>query len=241
MLAESPVEVRLHAADVDGLDINFTRAEIFLHLTDANQHESKFPFTTEIGSSIYTMVVAGAATKEPGHYTLVVRVPKGPTGSCEILRRSITVAADTTQLIVALVLVGVLLGVFALGSYQLYKNRERAMKFLLSFLSYEVTVAADIVLEAWDSQVCGMCHFTVDRVCGKGHVCATSQAMLSSSWRSKRSIKPWVARLSAPFTVFFALACAVSLAALVTKTRLLVLKFRSRLKGPIVTKRRKLT
>jgi hypothetical protein len=60
------------------------------------------------------------------------------------------VTADTTQLIVALVLVGVLLGVFALGSYLLYKNRERAMNFLLSFLSYEVTIAADIVLEMWD-------------------------------------------------------------------------------------------
>ncbi len=52
-----------------------------------------------------------------------------------------------------------------------------------------------------------------------------------------------VARLSTPYTVFFALACAVSLAAVVTKTRLLVLKLRSRLEGvgPIVTKRRKLT
>ncbi len=150
ILAESPVEVRLHAVDVDGLDINFTRAEIFLHLTDANQHESKFTFNTEIGSSVYTMVVAGAATKEPGRYMPVVRVPNGPTGSCEILRRSITVTADTRQLIVALVLVGVLLGVFALGSYLLYKNRERAMNFLLSFLLYEVAVAADIVFEMWD-------------------------------------------------------------------------------------------
>jgi hypothetical protein len=78
--------------DVDGLDIKFTRAEIFLHLTDANQRESKLPFNTEIGSGVYTTVVAGAATKEPGRYTLVVRVPKGPTGSCEILRRSMTVA-----------------------------------------------------------------------------------------------------------------------------------------------------
>jgi hypothetical protein len=69
------------------------------------------------------------------------------------------VTADTTQLIVALVLVGVLLGVFALGSYLLYKNRERAMNFLLSFLSYEVTIAADIVLEMWD--FAGICHFPV--------------------------------------------------------------------------------
>jgi hypothetical protein len=150
ILAESSVEVRLRAVDVDGLDTKFTRAEIFLNLTDANRRESKFPFNTEIGSNAYTTVVAGAWTKEPGRYTLVVSVPKWPTGSCEILRRSITVTADTTQLILALVLIGVLLGVCALGSYLLYKNRERAMNFLLSFLSYEVTIAADIVLEMWD-------------------------------------------------------------------------------------------
>jgi hypothetical protein len=111
VFAESPVEVRLRAVDVDGLDIKFTRAEIFLNLTDANERVSKFPFNTEIGSNAYTTVVAGAWTKEPGRYSLVVWVPEGPTGSCEILRRSITVTADTTQLIVALVLVGVLLGV----------------------------------------------------------------------------------------------------------------------------------
>jgi hypothetical protein len=57
----------------------------------------------------------------------------------------------------------------------------------------------------------------------------------------KQSSKPWVARLSTPYTVFFALACAVSLAALVTKTRLLVLKLRSRLEGPNVTNRRRLS
>jgi hypothetical protein len=151
LLAESPLEVRLRAVDVDGLDIKFTRAEIFLHLTDANQQKSKFPFNTEIGSSGYTAEVAGAATKEPGRYTLVVRyTAKGHMESCEILHRSITVTADTTQLILALVLIGVLLGVCALGSYLLYKNRERAMNFLLSFLSYEVTLAADIVSELWD-------------------------------------------------------------------------------------------
>jgi hypothetical protein len=57
----------------------------------------------------------------------------------------------------------------------------------------------------------------------------------------KQGSKPWVARLSTPYTVFFALACAVSLAALVTKTRLLVLKLRSRLEGPNVTNRRRLS
>ena len=60
----------------------------------------------------------------------------------------------------------------------------------------------------------------------------------------KQGSKPWVARLSTPYTVFFALACAASLAAMVTKTRLLVLKLRSRLEGaegPNVTNRKRLS
>ena len=106
---------------------------------------------TEVGSSDYNTVVTGAGTKEPGLYTLVVRyVAKGHTGSCEILRRSITVVADKTQLIIALVMVGLLLGMLALGVYLPYKNREGALHFLLSFFSYEVTLAADILSEAWD-------------------------------------------------------------------------------------------
>jgi hypothetical protein len=92
ILAESSLEVRLQAMDVDDLEVNFTRAEIFLSLEDENKRASTFPFNTEVGSSDYTAAVAGAVTKEPGRYTLVVRVPKGPTGSCEILRRSVTVA-----------------------------------------------------------------------------------------------------------------------------------------------------
>ena len=34
ILAESPLEVRLQARDVDKLEVNFTRAEISLHLED---------------------------------------------------------------------------------------------------------------------------------------------------------------------------------------------------------------
>jgi hypothetical protein len=90
--AESPLEVRLQARDVDNLEVKLTRAEIFLHLTDENKRASTFPFNTEVGNSDYTCAVAGASTKEPGRYTLVVRVRKGPTGSCEILRLSVTVA-----------------------------------------------------------------------------------------------------------------------------------------------------
>jgi hypothetical protein len=44
----------------------------------------------------------------------------------------------------------------------------------------------------------------------------------------KQSTKPWVARIALPYTIFFAVACAVSLAAVITKVRLVILKLRSR-------------
>jgi uncharacterized membrane protein YbhN (UPF0104 family) len=101
-------------------------------------------------------MISPAWTREPGWYTLSVRVANGASnrtvssGSCEVLRRSITVTADTTQLIIALVLIGVVLTIFALGGYLLYRNRERAKKFLLSFMSFEGVLAADISFEVWD-------------------------------------------------------------------------------------------
>lgn len=47
----------------------------------------------------------------------------------------------------------------------------------------------------------------------------------------RQSSKPWVARIATPYTIFFALACAVSFAVIITKIRLLIRKLRSRLEG----------
>jgi hypothetical protein len=44
----------------------------------------------------------------------------------------------------------------------------------------------------------------------------------------KQSSKPWVSRLITPYTILFALACAVSFASMAMKSRLLVLKLKSR-------------
>ncbi len=122
--------MRFQARDVDHLEVKFTRAEIFLHLEDENKRASIFPFNTEGGNGKYTAVVAGAATKEPGRYTLVVRLPQGPTGSCEILRRSVTVAADlsklTLGLAIGLTLQAVSIAVIALAvwAWQVHRRSE---------------------------------------------------------------------------------------------------------------------
>jgi hypothetical protein len=71
-----------------------------------NKRVRTFAFNTETGSSDYATAVAGASTKEPGRYMLVVRVPKGPNGSCEILRRSVMVAEKPPGLNTVWFLVG---------------------------------------------------------------------------------------------------------------------------------------
>jgi hypothetical protein len=153
---ESPIEVRLLAKDVDDLEVRFTRAAIELLWEHENQQGTKVLFNTEVGTNEYTATISAASTKEPGRYTLSVRVVKGASdrvgnvGPCKVLRRSITVTADKTQLIIALVLIGVLVATVAVGGFLLYKNRERAKKFLLSFLLFEGVLAADVSFEAWD-------------------------------------------------------------------------------------------
>ena len=50
-----------------------------------------------------------------------------------------------------------------------------------------------------------------------------------------------MAQITTPYTIFFALACAVSLGAITTKLHLLIRKLRSRLEGTRISKRRRLS
>jgi hypothetical protein len=210
VLVSSTFSVGLFALDIDGLPINQTRAEVRVDFGDQN-----IPVQWSRGSNEYVATVPAELTSHPGHYDLVVSVSSawndtvGQATSCELLRRKITVMegrSDKTQLVIALVLIGVVLVVLALGTYLLYKNRERAKRFVLSFLSFEGMLAADVAFEAWDAAGDGFFFFEV----------------------RKQSSKPWVSHLIMPYMIFFALACAVSLACMAVKSRLLVLKLRSR-------------
>ena len=241
----SPLEVRLEVRDVDNLEVRFTRADIVLHLEDeaaakSQQLLGKFPFNTEIGRNVYTTVVGGAWTKEPGRYAIVVHVPKGHMGSCEILRRSITVVSDKTQLIVILVLAGVLLVLLALGGHLLYKNRERALTFALSFLSYEVSLTTDILSELWDFAGCAAALSTLEQQRATTLFCFAGDAFFFVEIRNQSS-KPWVAAIATPYTIFFAIACAVSIVAIAAKAHLLRTKLRSRLQVSKPAQQRKLS
>ena len=50
-----------------------------------------------------------------------------------------------------------------------------------------------------------------------------------------------MAQIITPYTIFFALACAVSLGAITTKLHLLIRKLRSRLEGTRISKQRRLS
>ena len=102
------------------------------------------------GTSEYTATISEAKTREPGRYTLSVRVAHPNGGSCYLPRHSITATADKTQFIIGLALAGLVLVIGAVGGYLLFKRRERAKEFLLSFLSFERTLSADIAMELWD-------------------------------------------------------------------------------------------
>jgi hypothetical protein len=237
--AASPLEAALRARDVDDLDVLFTRAAIELLWHDENLQGTKVLFNTETGTSKYTAMISADWTRQPGQYTLSVRVANGASdrtgnaGSCEVLRRSITVTSDSTQLILALVLVGIVLGVFALGSCLLYKNRESAKKFFLSFLSFEGMLATDIALEAWDFAGTPSPHGSSDPAPdGRLNGAPIAGECFFFFEVRKQSSKPWVSKLVLAYTIFFALVCAVSLVCIVVKLRLLVLKLRSRVLGP---------
>ena len=166
VVAESPLEVHLRAMDADNFEVLYSKAEIELQWSSGSSTgRLNTTLNTQRGSNLYLGSIPTAFTKEPGDFTLVITARQGWSstdrlvGRCELLRRTITVRTEQAQLIVALVLVGVLLVILALGLYLLYKNRERAKKFMISFVSYEGMLALDVCLEAWGMQPVFRCSF----------------------------------------------------------------------------------
>jgi hypothetical protein len=87
-----------------------------------------------------------------------------------------------------------------------YNNRENAKAIVLSFLEFELMIAAECLLDVWD-QV--------------GDILCLLQVLDAKH-------KDWVKRLLIPYYIFSAVAAVVSLAALLSKLSLLVSKFRRR-------------
>jgi hypothetical protein len=155
MPPRSSFRVRLTAVDVDGLDVSFSRAEIaFLWGTD-NSSLAALPVQWSRGSNEYTALVSEVLTEADGEYLLLVRVANGWSSansrvqSCVLLQRVITVNPDRSQVILAGCLASVLLVATGALGHLLYKNRGKALKLLLSFLSFEGLLVVETLLEVW--------------------------------------------------------------------------------------------
>ena len=91
-----------------------------------------------------------------GIHDVVVRIKNGwnrtmsGQGDCELLRRRVAVAKDTTQRIVGFSIAGVLLLMFGATAFLVFRNRHRAKQFLISFMSFEGLVGFELCLEMWE-------------------------------------------------------------------------------------------
>jgi hypothetical protein len=157
MLLSAPIRVRLLAKDVDGMSINFTRAEIHLAFGGWSVPMS----WVNRGSNEYTADVPTELTAQPGLYALVVTASEawsetaGQMTHCELLRRNVRIDSVATtvnvQTIIYSAVAGALLlivGVVAI--YMACKHRRRAAQLFVSFLRGETLLALKILMELLD-------------------------------------------------------------------------------------------
>jgi hypothetical protein len=144
--AHTAIRVQLFAKDVDDLPVSFNRAEIKV-LFDGRD----IPLQWSRGSNKYFAEVPAELTEQPGVYELLVNASNAweETGSCELLRRTVTVESDRTQLIIAGVIISGLILVLATLMWFLFKNKDKAKELLASFVSSEGMLTLDIGLEIW--------------------------------------------------------------------------------------------
>jgi hypothetical protein len=126
--------------------VSFNRAEIKV-LFDGRD----IPLQWSRGSNKYFAEVPAELTEQPGVYELLVNASNAweGTGSCELLRRTVTVESDRTQLIIAGVIISGLILVLATLMWFLFKNKDKAKELLASFVSSEGMLTLDIGLEIW--------------------------------------------------------------------------------------------
>jgi len=139
VLPAAPLSVHLLAMDMDDQPIRFSRAELVLTWDGV-----AIPFDWLRGSSEYSWQIP--PDRDEGEHQIVVRL-KG--SDCTLLRLTVTVASDRTQMIVAGCIAGVATLVFALLVWLLFKNGDRTKEFLSSFGSVEGVLTFQIGMEVW--------------------------------------------------------------------------------------------
>jgi hypothetical protein len=145
--------VRAEALDVDGLPINYTRAQLSLTLNN-----EPIPLKWDRGSNVYTAMTPAKLTEEPGEYALVVQATNtwDEQERCVLLRRTIVVtravdvAVDVQTILIGAVAGGLLLIVGVVAIYMLCKHRHRAAQLFVSFLRAETLLAFKVLMELLD-------------------------------------------------------------------------------------------
>jgi hypothetical protein len=133
----TPIRVQLSLNDVDGLPVNFTRAEIILSFGGRN-----VPMQWSRGSNQYVANVPAEFTQQPGLYDLVMRASHAWGGaeqvaSCELLRRTITIEAglDTTWILLG---AGAAAIIIVAGLVIVVRKRHAHLQAILTMLLTEM-------------------------------------------------------------------------------------------------------
>jgi hypothetical protein len=139
ILPAAPLSVHLLAVDLDDQPIRFARADLVLTWDGV-----AVPFEWLRGLSEYSWKIPPG--RDAGEHEIVVRL-KG--SDCTLLRLTVTVASDQTQMIVIGCIAGAAILVLAVLAFLLWKNRDRAKELIFSLLSYEGLLTAEVCIEAW--------------------------------------------------------------------------------------------
>jgi hypothetical protein len=161
IFVQSSFTVHVFAIDVDGINVDWTRATVLITFNDRSTAVLWSP-----GSNKYVSEITDQLTDKPGRYNLLVTVQNawseasGNASSCVLLNKTVLVqcsnGADTSdcatplQFIIVGGIVGALIVVLIpLAAYQMRAHQEQVKRFLLSFLMHECVLVAKICWEAW--------------------------------------------------------------------------------------------
>jgi hypothetical protein len=179
VLESTPMRIEVLAVDVDGLAIKYTRPEIEAWWADDLGRPERLGYSRNSGharahertparrASMHTRTHACTGTNRfvfevperlvmAGAHDMVIRIKNGwnrtmsGQGDCELLRRRVAVAKDTTQRIIGFSIAGILLLMFGATALLVFRNRHRAKQFLISFMSFEGLVGFELCLEIWE-------------------------------------------------------------------------------------------
>jgi hypothetical protein len=133
-----PIIVRVAAMDVDHLPIMQNQALLRFEWDGAS-----FAWTwSGHGTNEYTAELPSDLMAQPGDHTLVVSVQEGFSrkaghGACVLLKTTITVDSDKTQIYVAAGISSLMALTLGVLGWLLYKHRQRSRQLLMSFMHFE--------------------------------------------------------------------------------------------------------